>query len=203
MRSSVGWDVLKMKATFMFRLKAFLYDDILIMLYAVALFVVSTFLIPSLQNLFQGSVVVAQLTGFFVITLPVSLYFVICDSRLVGQTFGKKKVGIQVVNQEGESLSVFHSSMRTILKFTPWEMSHFLVYRLVHLGSEGVPLHLNIIGGVIYALIFTYILTAIFTRRKQALYDLICRTQVIVVKEIHENEQGNENTKTNPSTSSF
>src|SRR5690625_4289686 len=134
-----------MNANFMFRLKAFLFDYMLILLYAVVLFVISVLLFPSLQNLFQGSLVVSQLTGFMVITFPVSLYFIICDSRLVGRTFGKKKVGIQVVNQLGKPLSIPHSIMRIILKFLPWELSHFLVYRLVNIGDEVVPLLLNII----------------------------------------------------------
>lgn len=165
----------------MFRLKAFLFDYVLILLYMLAVFVVSVLLFPSLQNLFQGSLIIAQLTGFLVITLPVSLYFILCDSTLVGQSFGKKKMGIQVVDRYSEQLSIPRSIVRTMLKFLPWEMSHFLVYRLVNLGEQSVPLHLSMIGGAIYVLIFAYILTAIFTRKKQSLYDLVCRTQVIKV----------------------
>jgi len=166
----------------MHRLLAFLVDYVLILIYLVVVFVVSVFLFPSVQNLFQGSLVVAQLTGFLIITFPVLLYFIICDSQLVGQTLGKRKIGIRVVTLHGESLTVPHSIMRMILKFLlPWELSHFFVFRLANLGDENVPLHITIIGILIYAIVFAYILTTLFTKKKQSLYDLICRTQVIRV----------------------
>ena len=68
---------------------------------------------------------------------------------------------------------------RVILKFLPWELSHYLVYRLMYLGDEPVPLIYTVIGCVIYALMIAYILTAIFTKKKQSLYDIISKTYVI------------------------
>ena len=82
-----------MNASFLLRLKAFLIDYLFILIYIVLLILVNVFLFPSLQQFFIGSVVTAQLAGFLVITLPVSLYFIISDSVLSGQSFGKRKVG--------------------------------------------------------------------------------------------------------------
>lgn len=171
-----------MHASFLLRFRAFLYDYIFILLYMGVIFIISTFLFPELQHVFQESLLVAQLIGFFLLTFPVSVYFIICDSRLVGRTFGKKKMGIQVVHQDGQQLSLLHSLVRVILKFLPWELSHYLVYRFVDVGDEGVPFSLLII--IVYALIIVYILTAIFTKKKQSLYDLICKTEVVKNDEI-------------------
>ena len=93
-----------MNASFLLRLKAFLFDYILIFAYIVLLILISVFIFPPVQQLFIGSVVLAQFYGFLIITLPVSLYFIICDSKLVGQTWGKKKMGIRVVNNRGEAV---------------------------------------------------------------------------------------------------
>ncbi|PYZ93409.1 hypothetical protein CR194_09530 [Salipaludibacillus keqinensis] len=170
-----------MHATFLVRLKAFMYDYVLIFAYLIILFMATVFIFPSLQNFFTGSLMVAQLTGFLLVTSPVSLYFIISDSRIGGQSVGKKLAGIRVVSLKGSAISLPQATLRTTLKFLPWELSHFLVYRLIYIGDGDMPFNYYLIGGLIYALMFVYILTAIFLKNKQSLYDLITRTQVINV----------------------
>ena len=170
-----------MYASFLLRFKAFMIDYILILVYLAVLFIFNVFLFPSMQDFFNGSLIIAQFTGFLMVTLPVSLYFIVSDSKIGGQSFGKRKTGIRVVGNNGEPLSLIHITVRTILKFFPWELSHFLVYRLIHMGDGEVPLTYYLIGGTIYALMFAYILTAIFTKKKQSLYDIVAKTKVIKV----------------------
>ncbi len=52
-----------MNATFIIRFKAFLIDYILIFAYLVLLIVMNVFLFPSMQELFQGSLIKAQFVG--------------------------------------------------------------------------------------------------------------------------------------------
>ena len=170
-----------MNATFLLRLKAFFIDYLLILAYLAVLAVLSLYLFPPVQEWFSGSLVVAQLVGFIIVTLPVSLYFIISDSTLFGQSFGKKRTGIRVVDKDGITPSIARLTIRTLLKFLPWELSHYLVYRLVAVGDGDVPLSYTVIGVVIYVLIFAYILTAVFTKKKQSLYDLIVKTEVVKV----------------------
>jgi len=169
-------------ATFLMRLKAFMLDYLIIFAYLVVLAILNVFLFPSVQNFFSESLVVAQFTGFLMVTLPVSIYFIISDSVIGRQSFGKRYIGIKVVNEKDETISILHALCRTILKFLPWELSHYLVYRLIYLGDAEVPLNYYIIGGIIYALMFAYILTTLFTKRKKSLYDIVVKTQVIKVK---------------------
>lgn len=168
-----------MNATFLLRFKAFMIDYLFIFAYLITLVIISVFLFPSLQTLFNDSIVVAQITSFILVTLPVSLYFIITDSVLVGQSFGKKKIGIHVVNNHSNPPSIQQSILRTIIKFLPWELSHYLIYRIVDIGEGEMPLYLYGIGGLIYVLMIVYILTAIFTKKRQSLYDMIVNTQVI------------------------
>jgi uncharacterized RDD family membrane protein YckC len=167
--------------SFLLRFKAFMIDYILIFVYLVIVFIFNVFLFPSLQEFFNGSPIVAQFTGFLMVTFPVSLYFIISDSKIGGQSFGKRKMGIRVVKKDGEAISAMHIAFRTILKFLPWELSHFLVYRLIYIGDGELPFAYYLIGGLIYALIFTYIMTAIFTEKKQSLYDIVTKTYVVNV----------------------
>ncbi|MFD0710534.1 RDD family protein [Paenibacillus sp. GCM10027626] len=171
----------KINATFLLRLKAFLIDYLLIFIYLVFLVILSLFLSPSLQHIFQKSLIVAQFASFLIVTLPITIYFIICDSVLGGQSFGKRKVGIKTVDEKGNSITVLRAIFRNVIKFLPWEMSHYLVYRLVDIGDGEMPFRYYLIGGLIYTSIFTYILTAIFTKKKQSLYDIVAKTQVVKV----------------------
>lgn len=80
-----------MPAGLWLRFQAFAADYLLIFGYLLLVMVVSLFLIPSLQELFQASPGKAQLTGFLLVTLPVSLYFVVTDSRLGGNRWANAK----------------------------------------------------------------------------------------------------------------
>lgn len=161
------------------RLKAFAADYLLIFGYLLVVLLVSIFLIPSLQELFQASPVRAQLTGFLLVTMPVSLYFIVADSRLGGQSFGKRKIHIQVVDENRQAISVSRAVLRTVLKFLPWELSHFMAYRMIYLGDGAIQLMDYVIGGLVYTLIFLYILMVLFTKNKQSLYDRIAKTYVV------------------------
>ena len=73
---------MNVNATFIMRFKAFMLDYLLIFAYLSVLAVFNIFVFPSIQSLFINSLVVAQFTGFLMVTLPVSLYFIISDSVL-------------------------------------------------------------------------------------------------------------------------
>ncbi|WP_394121921.1 RDD family protein [Planococcus donghaensis] len=167
-----------MYAGFWLRLKAFAVDYLLILGYLLLVMIVSLFLIPSLQQLFQVSLPIAQLTGFLLVTFPVSLYFIITDSRIGKGSFGKRKMRIRVVDANNCSISVSRSIFRTALKFLPWELSHFMAYRMIYLGDGDVHLLDYLVGGLIYTLILLYILMTVLTKNKQSLYDRLAKTHV-------------------------
>ena len=169
----------EMYASFPLRLKAFLIDYVLIFAYLIVLAIVGVLFAPVVRPLFSGSLVVAQLSGFLTVTLPVSLYYIASETRFGGQSFGKRKAGIRATAADGGAIALPRSVLRTALKFLPWELSHFLVYRLVAVGEGDVPTQYALVGGLVYALMFAYLLSAIFTKRKQALYDLVAGTQVV------------------------
>ncbi|MFB9860748.1 RDD family protein [Salinicoccus siamensis] len=74
---------------------------------------------PYIEPLFSNSPVIAELTGFFMITLPVSLYFILCECSKWQGTLGKRKMGIRVVEAFGHRISIGRSALRTFIKFLP------------------------------------------------------------------------------------
>ncbi|MCH4826993.1 RDD family protein [Planococcus halocryophilus] len=168
-----------MYAGFRRRLKAFAFDYVLIFSYMLLLLMLSMFVIPTVQEWFQGSRVIAQLTGFMMLTLPVSIYFIIADSKIGKQSFGKHKINIIVTDENNQPLSVGRAVSRTFLKFLPWELSHFMVYRMIQLKEAELQLSDYFIWGLIYGLIFLSVIMVIFTKNKQTLYDWLTKTYVI------------------------
>ncbi|WNQ11389.1 RDD family protein [Paenibacillus aurantius] len=166
-----------MPAGFARRLAAFLYDYAGIALYLGVLALVSLYLYPDVQKLFSRSLVWSQLSGFLLVTLPIGLYYVISDSRLVGQSFGKKKLGLRVVSS-GRPVSVPRSVLRTFLKFLPWELAHGWIYRLAASNGQDMTFSDIFLGACVYGLVLLYAGTAL-SPTKRTLYDILSRTSVV------------------------
>lgn len=168
-----------MNAGFLLRLKAFLIDYIFILGYLIVVVVIGLLLPGFMTELFNGSLVIAQMFSFLMVTLPVSGYFILTDSVIGQGSVGKRIMKIQVVNRYGDPLTVPHATIRTFLKFLPWEMSHFMAYRMANLEANFVPIPYYFLGGFLYVFIFAYILTTIFSKKKQSLYDLFVGSFVV------------------------
>lgn len=86
---------------------------------------------------------------------------------------------ICVVDANNRPISIYQATRRTALKFLPWELSHFMPYRMIYLGDTEVQSTAYLVGGLVYALIFMYIFMAISTKNKQSLYDRLAKTYVV------------------------
>lgn len=170
-------------APFKRRIYAFLIDYLIIAGYGT--FIVGTISVifrPFIQPMFSSSAVTAQLTGFFLITLPISLYFVLCESSTWQGTIGKKKMGIQVVNNIGQRMNIWRSITRTAIKLLPWEVAHFAIWRLM-LPSNFSEITLLIILSAVNLAIIIFLITPFTNKQRKIVYDWIAKTQVILKKE--------------------
>lgn len=161
------------------RVYAFLLDYILIVIYGV--FVVGTLSLvfrPYISPLFSVSPVTAEWTGFFMMTLPVSLYFILTERSNLQGSWGKKKLGLCVVNTEGERISLWQSIIRTVVKFLPWEISHFCIWRLM-LPTDFSEMTIIILLNVVNLAILTYLLFPFTNKMRKNIYDLAAVTVVI------------------------
>ncbi|GAA5520390.1 hypothetical protein Asal01_00321 [Fodinibius salicampi] len=164
------------------RVKAFSADYLVISLY-IAFLVAISILIQSvnhriLQPLF-GNPLSGQLSGFVLITLPVTLYFTISESSSHQATWGKRWQAIKVVHNNGERLSRIRALGRTALKFIPWELAHTCIWQMSDSNQEPSPIIL--IGFIlVWILVGIYLLTLLLSSKKQTLYDQF--TNVLVVR---------------------
>ena len=166
-------------APFKKRIYAFLLDYLVIATYGI--FVVGTisFVFRAyMEPLFSSSPITAELTGFFIITLPISLYFILCECSKWQGTLGKKKMGIRVVDGFGQRIGISRSTIRTAVKFLPWEIAHFGVWRLM-LPSSLSEITVYIILNVVNLVIVTYLIIPFTNKKKKNVYDWVAGTEVV------------------------
>lgn len=166
-------------AAFKIRIYAFLLDYLLIVIYGI--FVVGTisFVFRSYINpLFLSSPVTAELTGFFMMTLPVSLYFILCECSKWQGTLGKRKMGIRVVDGVGQRIEIGRSAFRTAIKFLPWEVAHFGIWRLM-LPTDFSEITIYVVLYAANLVILLYLIIPLSNKKRKNVYDWIAGTEVV------------------------
>jgi|1186.fasta_scaffold570290_1 uncharacterized RDD family membrane protein YckC len=166
-------------APFKIRIYAFLLDYLVIVMYG--MFVVGTisFVFRSfITPLFSSSPVIAELTGFFMMTLPVSLYFILCERSRWQGTWGKKKMGIRVVDSEGQRIELGRAVIRTTIKFLPWEVAHFGIWRLM-LPTNFSEITVFVILNIVNLTVLLYLIIPLTNKKKKNIYDWVAGTVVV------------------------
>lgn len=166
-------------ATFKQRVFAFLLDFLFISIYFMISIIINWLFDFPLSSSFSHDPIIAQILGFCWITLPVALYFFILEFRGEG-TLGKQFMGIKIVHHAHKHLNANQIFIRTVVKFLPWELSHFVIWRL--------QLPTILPNWFLYSLLCTvYVLVLInlwlMIKKKTTLHDLIAKTNVRQKKE--------------------
>jgi uncharacterized RDD family membrane protein YckC len=124
------------------RVAAFAFDYIIIagyLIFVVAVGIVFNVFFPTVAHRLFSNPISGQITGFLIITLPVSLYFILFESSDWQATWGKRKKGLQVTRTDGTRLSILRASSRTLLKFIPWELAHTCIWQISFPKRVPVP----------------------------------------------------------------
>jgi uncharacterized RDD family membrane protein YckC len=164
------------------RLKAFVIDYLIILIYIGMLFG-ATILISNYFHLKLDNVNPAfgELIGFATLTLPVILYFTLSENgRYVG-TIGKRKIGLQIMSKSLTKASFKQLLIRNCIKFLPWELAHFFIYRLFYFNSLSKTMPDWVLTGLIVSqgLALIYLLFIIFNKSNQGIYELLSGTIVV------------------------
>ena len=156
------------------RLGAFLVDYLLIMGYAGILFLTS-----SLFNTQNMGPVSGQITGLLSLTIPVFLYFYICEQSPAGATIGKRVFKLKVVSPHGRN-SIF---VRNLIKFLPWEIAHAGVHWVMYYSRQGTetPVWVFALLVVPQVLGVLYIVSLFHSKGSGSVYDSIAGTRVSII----------------------
>lgn len=122
-----------------------------------------------------------ELIGFTTLTIPVILYFTLSENGKYLGTIGKRKIGLQIVSKSLTKASIKELLLRNCLKFLPWELAHFFIYRLFYFNSLSKIIPDWVLTGLIVSqgLAIIYLLCIIFNKNNQSIYELFSKTIVI------------------------
>jgi len=168
------------------RLKAFAYDYLIIFAYVVVLAGVNYGIVLSGGGLERISpwfelIWVQDLFAFLTLILPVSLYFTFQESSPKQATWGKRKVGLRVVDLNGGRLSLGKAFLRSIIKFLPWQIAHTSIYQAAAAGFGNELPAISQIGiALTYLLVGIYLISALRNKKHRTPYDFASSSYVIV-----------------------
>lgn len=112
------------------------------------------------------------------ISLPVWLYFAYFDSKRTKGTIGKRIMKLSVRNRENQRISTGKSIQRTVLKLSPWEISHIgIIFPTPIYFKDEPTIRLLTIAGIL--LFVTYMVSIVLDSNGQSIYDRLTGTKVI------------------------
>ncbi len=159
------------------RVRAFAFDYIIIagyLIFTVALGgMVNTFFPEVFSNPLSG-----QIAGFLIVTLPVSLYFILFESSVWQATWGKHRQRLQVTRTDGVRLTILRAGSRTLLKFIPWELAHLCIWQISFAGEEPSPI-ITIGFMLVWILVGVNIVSLWISPTHQTVYDWLAGTYVV------------------------
>lgn len=172
------------------RLLAFALDYVVISAYLVALVGLSVAIAqtgagPGFRALFSNPNS-AELTAFLLLVLPVLLYFAVFESSRWQATWGKRVLGLRVVTTSGARVSFLRALWRNALKLIPWELTHACLWRIPGwpFAPETPPLWITVGLILVWVVVAVYVLSLVFSRTGQTLYDWLAGVRVARAKEV-------------------
>jgi uncharacterized RDD family membrane protein YckC len=164
------------------RIAAFAFDYLVIAVYLIlmtTLSLVVNWIFPDILGTLFGNPSSGQMTGFLVVTLPVTMYFALLESSSWQATWGKRRKNLRVVSRNNDRLSRMHAFGRTLLKFIPWELSHACIWQIRF--SAGDPSPAVVLGfALVWILIALNIASLLVSPTRQTLYDRLAGSYVVI-----------------------
>ncbi|MCB0047092.1 MAG: RDD family protein [Caldilineaceae bacterium] len=160
------------------RVKAFLYDYLLIVLYISLLALLS--ISPPGERLagFFTSPASADLAAFVLLVLPVLLYFALLEGGSSGATWDKRRAGVRVIRTDGGRLGYSRSLLRETVRFLPWQMAHTAVYRYAF-APDYIAWRAPALNGASLALAAYYLIDLVRRADHRPLYDRMAGSMVV------------------------
>lgn len=111
-------------------------------------------------------------------SIPVWLYFMVCDTSPTGATIGKRLLGLQVKTLTGDRIGIGRAVVRTGVKLLPWELVHLSAFALSTDLNNLNPLQ---VVGLSAANLFSiaYLVVAAVTRGRRSVHDFLVGTFLV------------------------
>lgn len=171
-------------AGFLPRLGAFALDLIPILGYILVVLAVG---LAITLGLFKGQAtgrlahpVLFDFIAFLTVILPATLYFAIQESSPKKATWGKRRLGLQVITQKGGRLDFGQALLRSAIKLLPWQIAHTCLFHIPGwpFAVQSFPVWVMTGFIVLYLIVAVYLLFLLIKPHRTP-YDWIAGTVVV------------------------
>ena len=170
------------------RAGAFILDYVLILAYLGGLALAGLFL--SLGPFGDAWAVLVStparrdILAFLTTVFPVTAYFVWSERSAAGATWGKRKLGLRVVDSQSGRISSVQALIRSVVKFTPWQIAHTALLHIpgFPMDPQDPPTSSVLMLGIMWLLVTVYVIGLTQVGGRRTLYDRFSSTQVIKVE---------------------
>lgn len=120
----------------------------------------------------------------WLLLLPVMFYHLVLELTLNGQSFGKKIMGLRVVDENGGKPSFSQFAIRWLLRLSDLWIVQILLYIFFVVATNDVIGNTEIIALVLFAFIFlvTDIVLVVSSKKGQRIGDILARTIIISIR---------------------
>ncbi len=131
-----------------------------------------------------SSPLAADAVAFMTTVLPITVYFASRESSSAQATWGKRRLGLKLVDGENQRSSFGRTLARELLKFLPWQVAHSSLVRIPGWPSEPQDPTWGVWAGLIasQALALVYVVSLAIGSSRRTLYDRLCGTRVVVAR---------------------
>lgn len=154
------------------RAVAYLLDIVLLF----AVLAPLTFVVRSLVGVRPATGLEIWLVTVTSFSIPVWLYFALCDASRTGATFAKRELGVMVRPTVGSGrVSLPRAFARTAVKLAPWELAHVVGFALADVVGVAVQTAGLVVANVLALVWFG---SALATRGERSVHDVVAGTRV-------------------------
>ena len=134
--------------------------------------------LPAVRQALFSNPILGEISGFFIITLPVTLYFTFFEASTMQGTWGKQRLKLKVVGPNQGRISKLRSLARSLLKFVPWELAHAMIWQISFAENPDAPIFT--VGLVlVWVLVGANIASLLLSPTRQTIYDRLAGTRVM------------------------
>jgi uncharacterized RDD family membrane protein YckC len=120
-----------------------------------------------------------QVLAFCLFTLPVVLYFALCEASRRQATLGKAIMRLRLTTVDHQRVPLKRSLLRSAIKFAPWELAHTAVWHIPGQPFVSEPRILNWAGWALALLVAAGYVASVFVGSGQTPYDWASGTKVV------------------------
>ena len=121
-----------------------------------------------------------QAVVILLFTLPVICYFALLEASVGQATFGKRLMQLRVVGMDGRRISRATSFLRSVIKFTPWEIAHTGVWHVTGQPFTSSPSMLSVCAWGASTLLALCSIVSLFIGSGRTPYDWLAETRVVL-----------------------